>query len=346
MTREQSPSPSFRDLEGSHQEAGGAGEFSAPSTQAFVRQIAGLPASAQIQMLRPTTPVQLYGNGESGNSGASEVSVSSPNGPSRPNQPNQPTRPDRAATARQLRQAVSRLRNSAIGEREGHRALIRARREHWIVGALSESAGGAGSMPEDQIWEPILAHIARAEEAISGFQGSADGGAAFLETIRAETAAAERGYRDAVSQLQLYRERTEDGAQSRIETLEGVVATCALVATICASAAAIPLATGGGLAGANAVGASAVGAATAPVGGIAATSGAGLGLQSIGAGVGAGGMALATTTATQAGEMATQQRDHLDLGAIYEASSEAAANAVIGTLLGGAMSRAFVTPLT
>ncbi len=297
---------------------------SAPQTSSSSAQSCSTPAhdnsAANAQLNASRTP------------GGGGTPASPPGSPGAPS--------DKTDAARQLRHAVSRVRNETIGEREGHRSLIRTRREHWIVGALSESAGNAGSLPDDTIWEPILGHLRRADDAIAGYLGAADNGASFLATVRSEVSAAEQAYRNCANQIRLYRERTEDGAESRIESLEIVIATCALVFTTCAAAAAIPIAAGGGLAGANAAGVAAIGAAAAP-GTVAATSATGIGLSAAGGGLGAGGFAAATTAARQGGEIATGQRETLDMGAIFEAASEAAANTVISTLVGGALGRVF-----
>ena len=231
---------------------------------------------------------------------------------------------DPARVAAQLHTQLQRLRNFEAGDREGHAALMRLRRGERndnivgemtdrAVGRISETLSGAGRIPPMSIWNRVDGHLRAADDALAAYERTHD--RSHLDRVRSEVEAATRAHRECSNQVSVYRERTEDGAEQSTETLRGVVATCAMVATIVGGVVAVPA-------------------------GVAATSGVGIVTAAAGSAAGAGASCLVYGGAERASGVA-QGESSFDLRGLLAEAGTAALTTLVSALVGGALSRVF-----
>ncbi|CAN5846854.1 hypothetical protein BH11MYX3_BH11MYX3_21290 [soil metagenome] len=254
--------------------------------------------------------------------------------------------PDQIAS--ELRGHVQRLVNSIVGAKEGHRSLDRNRRANRTVGWISEALSGAGDLPPLSMWTAVDRHALAAQRAAASYRTSHSH--ADLDVVIRELRAAESAYRECDNRLTTYRERTEDGAEQATETLQGVVAACAAGIAVAGAGLAVAYVAGTAATTAAMAGTAVTAAETAAVtaeataaiaAGTAASGTTVLAAGAAGSGVAAGGASLAFGGARRA---ASDER--FDVNAWLTEASEEAAQACIGALVGGALSRGFLVAFT
>ena len=169
-------------------------------------------------------------------------------------------------------------------------------------------------LPPLSIWNEIFTECNVVFAAIGRFEGTPT--ETHLHACRTAFNLLKDKYEHCSQRVTEYRDRTEHGGDLAADGLRGVVAVCAIVATICS----------GGIMGA-ALGTAAAGT----TGGLAITAAASAGTGAV--------FAATTGVAGQASEIAHGERDHFDAGRIFADTVTAAVTTFIGTFTGGLGSR-------
>ena len=167
---------------------------------------------------------------------------------------------------------------------------------------------GSAPLPEIGRWNMFFISLNSADQHIATFEQHPDNSA--LQQIHHVVEQAQQIYRTLTQEIQRYRDRIESGGATSIATLEGVIAACGVVATIC-------------------------------TGGMAAAAGAGVVAGAAVAGGTAFGYTLATEGAGQASEVAHGLRGEVDGTEILGHSVEAGAVAFLGAVTAGVGGRLF-----
>lgn len=208
-----------------------------------------------------------------------------------------------------LRRHYMRIKGATEAEKDGLADLRKIHEDQWIVGAISDYAGGGGlfgklHMPEDSVFDPAFAALAEANAALD---------AGTLEKSADKLMDADFKYQDAREKVTAYREGTISGSGRSITALKVTVAVGAVAATV---------ATGG--------------TATAAGAGLLGTAGA--------VAVGAGTYSEFSEMGTQGGEMiaGTRQAGMFDPAAIIKKAAVDAALAFVTAYLGGKLTKYLV----
>ncbi len=231
-----------------------------------------------------------------------------------------------------LRRALGEFRINAEGGRGMHLDLKRLREEQNIVGRTSELAADAEEglssmwrsltgqpqvehadrwveMPPLEIWQPVFALVQEALALIPQLEqnGPASG---VLQTIQNKIAQARAQYQVCHRRVIEYRERVIGGAEISVAGLEGVVAACVLIESICTA-------------------------------GVASAAGAGLVGVSGAAAAGAGGGTLVLGGAQRGAEMHEGLRKDFGAGELLLDATTAAATTFLGAFVGGKLAGKF-----
>lgn len=210
--------------------------------------------------------------------------------------------------------------------------MRRLRAEQSVVGSVSESVASVKAhekvkLPDEGIWDQVFEHLNKAHSMFAEDNPYIDG-------AKQELAIAVKLFHDAHRQQYEYRSRVEGGAETATSILRGVEVACDITLTV--------LSAGVGGASANVLKLGARGVFK-----LAAEQAAksGLAKTALKAAVVGGLNRLAQGSAQEGSASALGVESEFDVGKVIREAGEAAVMNLLGVLVGGALSKAFMRSL-